>query len=603
MITTTLTTRSLILLAAVTLAAYSSAQTPALDPVTALEQAVQLADIQNDPKGAKAFLEKLAGPEIPAKIRDQAKARLAKMNPTIDLNLGPGVKAFEGEIEYEKGKIKDLFVKKTDPPGQDNGDGPSYTIFGQVKRQGKYPLIGEMTLADAIQAAGGLSAMANGTHGKLVRREGDTSKFLVVDFTNDGATPLKPGDSVIVPESLPAAPATERLEEAMDLLMTSGANDRSVLVDAAIDGMAKSLSRRGEYLSKNQEAEFNRVMKNNLIGIGALLGREETAFVIKGIVKNGPAEKSGLVVGSEIMEVDGKTPFGLGGTLENLVAAIRGPSDTRVNLSLKEPDGKLRKVELERRTIELDEPNVRQIGAPSSLFVHHVKAEQPVSKKDIEAANSWWVDEASGIAGVRLSAIPTAVAEELRKVLAAPVFKDKPARGLIIDLRDNGGGSLEEAVGIVDLFVNDGVVVSVKSRDKTEMKAATPSEMLAGVPIVVLINEGTASGAEVIAAALQDFHRATVIGRRSLGVAEVMTLKHLKSGGSMKLPLSELLRPSGKGLDRQIGMTESDAWGVTPDVVVPGVGGRLPASTEITQDWQNMVNAALTHFKSLNAKK
>ena len=684
----TLTSRPLILAAAVMLAAHSSAQTTAFDPVTALEQAVQLADIQNDPVGAKDFLEKLTGPEIPAKIREQAKARLAKMNPTIELNLGPGVKAFDGFVQYDNKKNPLDLPPKAAPLSQARAvlvrvdPNEVLTHVLKVRLNAMEPSAKEWLVSRGVVFDEGASAVFNTSTKSLVvknkRSELDKvaaildqlsrpaperisspvpqklakqleqiiAKIDVKDAPAEAALKqiseqssiafhYKPGTSNAsltlqlksVPasvainyvaelanlevsyhadgvhlgargDSTPRPTAEARLTEAMNLLMTSGADDRSVLVDAAIDGMAKSLSPHGEYRSENDDRAFQTAMQHNLVGIGAMLGGGKV-ITIQQVVRGSPAERAGLTAGLEIADIDGRTPFALGSKLDKIVAAIRGAAGTTVTLRLKAPDGTLRTVEIVRETIPLDTPTVTPIGSTSTLWVKEVDGDTPVSKADLDKARSWWVDKNAGIAGVAIKALTPKLTAEVRAALETPELKEEPLRGLIIDLTFNGGGSLDEAVGVADLFLNNGVVVTSKYADKEDVKSATAGEMLAGVPIVVLVNGGTASGAEVIAAALQDHHRATIIGRRTYGKGEVMTLKTLKSGGSIKTPLAELLRASGKGLERREGMSEPDDWGVTPDIIA----GEESLASDVPANRKLMVEAALAHFKTLDAKK
>jgi C-terminal processing protease CtpA/Prc len=255
--------RHLIFAAAAVLAVHASAQTsppPAFDPVIALEQAVQLADFQNDPAGAKAFLEKLTGPEIPAKIREQAMARLAKMNVSTN-------------------------------PVTETKRSPEET-----KNQGAAP---------------------------------------------PNAAPITPVMS-----------AMERLEEAMSLLIKDGAKDRSALVDAAIEGMVKTMGKDGEFINPEEAQKRQRVINSNTAGIGAVMGNDKDSSFIWEALPGSPAEDAGIQPKSHILEVDGKTPFALGGDLLDVIAALRGLEGTRVKLKLKEPSGEVREVELMRAKLD-----------------------------------------------------------------------------------------------------------------------------------------------------------------------------------------------------------------------------------------------------------
>lgn len=484
--------RPLILAAAAMLAADAVAQTtppPAFDPVIALEQAVQLADIQNDPAGAKAFLEKLTGPEIPAKIREQAKARLEKMN----------------------GSSKPLTEATSSPAGSDNK--------GAATRNAE--------------------------------------------------------------SSTPTMSAPERLEEAMNLLVSAGAKDRSALVDAAIDGMAKSMGRSGEFISAEEIRKSHVTLNENTGGIGAVMGGDQRGVFIWNALPGSSAAKAGIEDESIVLEVDGKTPFALGGDVPAVITAIRGLVGTRVKLKLKSPSGEVREVELERE---------RRGSYPAKC----------------EQLNSSLLP--ADVLGIAIGGFDEGARTKVSAILDQEAFRAKLPRGLIIDLRGNSGGSLTEAMAIADFFLTQGVVVTHREEDgRIVSPHAVEDEMFAGVPIAVLVDEGTASSAEVLAAALQDHHRAAIIGRRTAGAGSVSEPHSLKGGGSVKFPVAWFVRPSGADLERYPHMTESDPWGVVPDIVVAAAPRKPLKPGQITkpkdEDQNLMIQAALAHFESLNAKE
>ena len=482
--------RPLILAAAAMLAVHASAQTaptPAFDPVIALEQAVQLADIQNDPAGAKAFLEKLTGPEIPAKIREQAMARLEKMN----------------------GSSKPLTEATSSPAGNEN---------------------------------------------------------------KGAATPNAESGT-------PAMSATERLEEAMSLFVSAGAKDRSTLVDAAIDGMAKSMGRSGEFVGVQKERLRLGSLNEDTAGIGVLLGRDQRGIFIAKVLAASPAENAGIKRESALIEIGGKSPFAIGGEVLDAVAAIRGAIGTRVTLKLKEPSGEVREVEVERGKLGKLVPTCEPLK--SSLLP-------------------------ADVVGISIHRFDDQTLAEATTILNQEAFRSTP-RGLIIHLGGNSGGSLSTAAAMADLFLTEGLIFKTRKSDGIAFTMATPDEKFSGIPIAVLVDEDTASSAEVLAAALQDHQRAAIIGRRTAGAGSVTELQELKGGGSVKYPVAWFLRPSGADLERYPHMTESDPWGVVPDIVVAAAPRKPLKPGQITkpkdEDHNLMIQAALAHFESLNAKE
>jgi len=484
--------RHLIFAAAAMLAVHAPAQTsppPAFDPVIALEQAVQLADFQNDPAGAKASLEKLTGPEIPAKIREQAMARLAKMS----VSTNP------------------VSETKSSPEG--------------TKNQG--------------------TATPN-------------------------AAPIAPAMSAI-----------ERLEEAMSLLMKDGAKDRSALVDAAIDGMAKTMGKDGEFISPEEVQKGQGMINANTAGIGAVMGEDKDGAFIWEALPGSPAEDAGIQPKTHILEVDGKTQFALGGDLLDVNGALRGLEGTRVKLKLKEPSGNVREVELLRAKLGDSSHKCEQM--PSGLLP-------------------------ADVLGITIKRFGGKTREEVTAILDQEAFLTKLPRGLIIDLRGSVGAHFTGGEGVASRFLKRGLLGTYRTRGRFVPVGASPEdEKFAGVPIAVLVDERTSAGAELLAAALQDHHRAAIIGRRTAGVSSIYETHPLKGGGYLKHPIAWFARPSGADLERHPHMTDADSWGVVPDIEVAAVPRKPLKPGQLTkpedEDLNLMIKTALAHFDSLDAKE
>jgi carboxyl-terminal processing protease len=376
-----------------------------------------------------------------------------------------------------------------------------------------------------------------------------------------------------------------RLDEAMKELEASGGADRTRLLEAAIDGMARTLSPHSGYISSTDIA----TLTGDFAGIGAVLaGGGEKPVVIRDTVPGSAAEKAGVPAETEIVEIDGRTPFALGGKLEGVVKAIRGRAGSSVKLRVRLPGGELKELNLVRSRLELK----NQSCGPVSTTPQVKGAPSP----------AWWLDETSGIAGIAIRSVGMDCSKELLAILTAPPFSTGNVRGLVLDLWDNGGGHLEGAKETADLFLKDGVIVSEKSKDGIKSFKADAKEFLPGVPVVVLVNRRTASAAEIVAASLQDNQCAVIAGERTFGKGEINGLKNLPDGGALKVPLGEIVRPSGAGLEKREGMTEKDVWGVTPDIAVP-LDTSLPEPAAAEAQHRAAIAAAVEHLKKTNAPK
>lgn len=311
------------------------------------------------------------------------------------------------------------------------------------------------------------------------------------------------------------------------------------------------------------------------------------------VVPGSPAEAAGIKPESEILEIDGRSAFAIGGKLSAVVAAIRGPEGTSVRLLIKPPGGVPSELTVKRARIQLDDEDMCA----------------PIAEQKSGTPRSWWVDEAGGIVGVKLTSFfaseKKTASGQLKAVLSDPALAGGKVKGFILDLTDNGGGSLAEAVAVADLFLTEGLIVQQRSAEKGDfdVKKADAEQMLAGVPVAVLINERTASAAEVVAAALQHHRRAKVFGVRSFGRGEILSLKSLPGGGSVTVPVAELIAANGQPLERREGMSDRDAWGVKPDVEIEGFvnpdAGIGAKKVQLLIDGKTMDDASFIHRQSL----
>jgi carboxyl-terminal processing protease len=327
--------------------------------------------------------------------------------------------------------------------------------------------------------------------------------------------------------------------------------DRSELVETAIQAIIGKLDARGgllragdmEFLGTNAVEEMNVNLQQQLAGIGAELKVDDAGeIVINAPLRHSPSWKAGLKPGDRIVQIDGvNVPNSE--KLTEVVKKIRGPAGSVVRLTVKRLDQSLQ--------FEVTRDNVRL----SSVKGDHYKAD-----------DTWdfLMDEKQKLGYVRLTHVGKASPQEMEAALKE--LQASGVKGLILDLRNNPGGSLSEAIAIADLFVESGTIVTVKGRSGEKVYEAKAEGTYRGFPMVLLVNRQTASAAEIIAACLQDHHRAVVVGERTFGQAIVRALFPLKSGvGALKLPVSAYYRPSGGNVNRYPGYTEADEWGVKPN--------------------------------------
>jgi len=328
-------------------------------------------------------------------------------------------------------------------------------------------------------------------------------------------------------------------------------NDQE-LHEKAIDGLISDLDPYTNYIPTEREDEFNRMLDNNFSGVGISLEMLDGKALVITPIDDSPADKAGVQAGDIIVKVNGQSITGKG--LEDIVKLIAGPLNSPVTLTMQ------------RGLKAVDITMNRQ-----QVFVPTVKGHQR------NADDSWdfFVSQSPKIAYVRISQFDGRTFEDLQKVLDGDAASGKPGlikqglQGLILDLRFNPGGLLDEAVKTVNSFIKDGVIVRTKGRNRPEdIKKADGSGSYTGFPLVVLVNNGSASAAEIVSGSLQDNHRAVLVGQRTFGkgsVQEVVKLGDDGKDGELKLTVAYYYLPSGRLVHRKKDATD---WGVEPRIVL-----------------------------------
>ncbi|MCY2954490.1 MAG: S41 family peptidase [Planctomycetota bacterium] len=321
--------------------------------------------------------------------------------------------------------------------------------------------------------------------------------------------------------------------------------DESRLEKAAIDGMLNQLDPFTMYIPPARREEFDRMLEGTFKGVGIQLNQLPTGqWEVMTPIDGSPAFRAGVMAGDLILKVNGESVDGL--RIDEVVRKIAGEAGSEVRLNLRHATGE--SVELRMKREEITVPTVKGFQRNPD--------------------NSWdfFVCEPQKIAYIRITQFTPTTCDNVRAVLSA-LIKDG-MKGLILDLRWNPGGQLDQAVQIVDLFITKGTIVITKGRNRPEdIKSATASGTLAYFPIIVLVNEHSASSAEIVAGSLMDNNRAAVLGQRTYGKGSVQELIPLDgNNGELKLTVAYYYLPSGRLVHRK---KDAADWGVEPQIPVP----------------------------------
>ncbi|HJT75767.1 MAG TPA: S41 family peptidase [Gemmataceae bacterium] len=306
------------------------------------------------------------------------------------------------------------------------------------------------------------------------------------------------------------------------------------MTDGAIEGMLDSLGDRGHttYLTKDEFHQMETSLQGQMEGIGARMTMHDHLPTVAGILPNSPAQRAGLRAGDVFMEVDGKDVRDL--SLERLVALVRGPAGTKVHIKLLR-DNKPVDVDITRAKVEV--PSVTWHLLPGTKVAHVALQEFGKSAHD-------------------------------QMVAALEGAAQAGARGLLVDVRGNPGGLKEQAVAVTSLFLEDGVVfIEQDGKGNRKPVPVQPQKERTALPLVVLIDGGTASSAEIFSGAIQDHKRGELVGTKTYGTGTVLMPFELKDGSAVLLAVSEWLTPDGRRIWHE---------GIKPDVEVSlPVGARI----------------------------
>jgi len=316
------------------------------------------------------------------------------------------------------------------------------------------------------------------------------------------------------------------------------------LIEAAINGMLTSLDPHSSYLSPDDAADMRTQTRGEFGGLGIEVTQEEGFVKVVSPIDGTPADAAGIEAGDFITHVDGESVLGL--TLDEAVDRMRGPVGSEIVITVvREGETEPFDVSIIRDTIKLTAARARTEGETVVLRVTTFNDNTYDNLADGLAKE---VEAAGGIENVN---------------------------GVVLDLRNNPGGLLTQAIRVSDAFLEKGEIVSTRGRNPEDGDRynATPGDLIEGKPIVVLINGGSASASEIVAGALKDHRRAIIVGTNSFGKGSVQTIMPLRGDGAMRLTTARYYTPSGRSIQN---------LGVSPDIIV-----KQPRRTDTPEDEEN----------------
>jgi len=331
--------------------------------------------------------------------------------------------------------------------------------------------------------------------------------------------------------------------------------DQAEMMDAAINGVLQSLDPYSAYMSPELFKEMQTDTRGEFGGLGIEIGMEAGVVKVISPIDDTPAAQAGIKAGDYIVKI-GKEQV-QGKSLMEAVKLMRGPVGTSIDLTVRRK--KVKKpleFKIVRKIIEIQSVSSRIVGKDKNLGY------------------------------IRLKSFNENSDEQFLKLIKK-FEKNLNIKGYVLDLRNNPGGLLTKAINITDFFLDDGEIVSTKGREISETRKffARKGDEVKGKPVVILINNGSASASEIFAGALKDHKRAIILGENSYGKGSVQSIIPLRNGGGIRLTISKYYLPSGKSISEV---------GVTPDILVEETENDF----KINSQKDNQLNYAIKLFNS-----
>jgi len=331
--------------------------------------------------------------------------------------------------------------------------------------------------------------------------------------------------------------------------------DQAEVMDSAINGVLQSLDPYSAYMSPELFKEMQTDTRGEFGGLGIEIGMEAGVVKVISPIDDTPAEKAGIKAGDYIVKI-GKDQV-QGKSLMEAVKLMRGPVGTTIDLTIRRK-------------------NVKK------------PLEFKITRKiiQVQSVSSEIISKRKNIGYIRLKSFNENSDNQFLKSIKK-FEKNSNIKGYVIDLRNNPGGLLTQAINITDFFLDDGEIVSTKGRKISETRKffARRGDEVNGKPVIVMINNGSASASEIFAGALKDHKRAIILGENSYGKGSVQSIIPLRNGGGMRLTISKYYLPSGKSISEV---------GVTPDIVVEETDDEF----KIRSEKDNQLNYAIKLFNS-----
>lgn len=373
------------------------------------------------------------------------------------------------------------------------------------------------------------------------------------------------GDSQVAALDKSAYKTLKTFNEVLDIIDKNYVEkvDADTLIKGAINGMMKTLDPHSAFMTPDMYKELEADTRGSFGGIGIEIGIQKDVLTIISPIEDTPAFQAGIKAGDQIIMIDGQSTKDI--TIMDAVKKMRGAKGTKVTLTI------------------MRENLVKPMDVVLTRDIIKIKS---VKSKILD----------KNIGYIRLAAFQERTTEDLKKAVQEIEEKTNPLKGIVLDLRNNPGGLLVQAVEVSDVFMKSGTIVSTRGKTKNmESKSFARNDGDEPTcPMVVLVNEGTASAAEIVSGALQDNGRALIIGTQTFGKGSVQTIIPMEDGSALKLTTAKYYTPSGRSIQ---------AEGIVPDIMVKYIAPAAPAENKTAAEGMLRERDLKGHIKSPTEKE